>query len=264
MAFCPECGKSATAEAARCFHCGHELPALEKPAAGGRFKGTMMMAAPVIPKPASPANANAAATANAMTPAAAPPVQAAAAAVPQAAPAVMSGGTNADAARPAKVNVKSTMIGAGIAPVVVKPAAMVQPGPQGQPDARRQVGLAQTQALYNLPAIEEPAAQPIAAPLEAAQAADASASGRHAFDPNASDAHHYLPGDPMAPQAPRAGGLQLSAARGPAPRLLDEDELRAYGESLSPAPMKDRKLLLFAVGGVVLISVLLLAFGLMR
>jgi hypothetical protein len=257
MAFCPECGKSATAEAARCFHCGHELPALEKPAAGGRFKGTMMMAAPVIPKPATPANANAAANANAMTPAAPPPVQAAAAAVPQAAPAVMSGGMNADAARPAKVNVKSTMIGAGIAPVVVKPAAMVQQGPQGQPDARRQVGLAQTQALYNLPAIEPPVAQPL-------EAADASASGRHAFDPNASDAHRYLPGDPMAPQAPRAGGLQLSAARGPAPRLLDEDELRAYGESLSPAPMKDRKLMLFAVGGVVLLSVLLLAFGLMR
>jgi hypothetical protein len=231
----------------------------EKVALGARFKGTMMMAAPVIPKPASPANANAAANAAGITPAAAPPVQAASAAVPEA-PAVMSGGMKADAARPAKLNVKSTMIGAGIAPAVVKPAAMVQPGPHGQPDARQQAGLAQTQALYNLPAIAAPLAQPIAAPLEA----DASASGRHAFDPNASDAHHYLPGDPMAPQAPRAGGLQLSAARGPAPRLLDEDELRAYGESLTPAPMKDRKLMLFAVGGVVLISVLLLAFGLMR
>jgi hypothetical protein len=255
MAFCPECGKSATAEAARCFHCGHQLPVLEKAAAGGRFKGTMMMAAPVIPKPASPANANAA------TPLAPAPVPAAPAAVPEAARAAVSVAMNADAARPAKVNVKATMIGAGIAPVVVQPAAVAQQAAQGQVDARQQVGLAQTQALYNLPAIAAP--QPLAA-AQPAGAADASASGHHAFDPNASDAQRYLPGDPMAPQSPRAAGSQLSAARGPAPRLLDEDELRAYGESLTPAPMKDRKLMLFAVGGVVLISVLLLAFGLMR
>jgi hypothetical protein len=245
MAFCPECGKSATAEAARCFHCGHELPALEKKAAGGRFKGTMIMAAPVVPKPAAPANANAASAVGAAnaapTVAAAPPIQAAPmrAEVP---------------ARPAKPNVRATMIGAGIAPAVLKAATTAQ---QVSVDSKQQAGVAQTQVLFNASAATAPT--PIAP--EPPQAADR----QRAFDAQASDAHHYLPGDPMAPQAARADHApQLAAARGPVPRLLDQDELRAYGESLAPAPIKDRKLLMLAVGGVVVLSVLLLAFGLMR
>jgi hypothetical protein len=227
MAFCPECGKSATAEATRCIHCGHELPTLEKKAAGGRFKGTMMMAAPVVPKPAPPANANAATATAAAAQAELP-------------------------ARAAKPNVKATMIGAGIAPAVLKAAAAAQQVPA---DSKQQAGLAQTQVMFNATAPTPVAPAP--APPEAA-----AVERQPAFDAAASDAHHYLPGDPMAPQAARVP--QLAAARGPVPRVIDENELRAYGESLAPAPIKDRKLLMLAVGGVVVLSVLLLAFGLMR
>ncbi|HEX4354935.1 MAG TPA: zinc-ribbon domain-containing protein, partial [Polyangiales bacterium] len=112
MAFCPECGKSATAEATRCIHCGHELPVVEKKAGGGRFKGTMMMAQPVATAPASAANANSAGFTRDVTPMAL---------APEAQPTVA-------AAKPApKANVKATMIGQGIGPLIAQQAAAAAP-----------------------------------------------------------------------------------------------------------------------------------------
>ncbi|HET6337869.1 MAG TPA: zinc ribbon domain-containing protein [Polyangiales bacterium] len=115
MAFCPECGKSVTAEASKCASCGHELEAKPAGAKTGptRFKGTMLMAtAPVIakagPGPAAdkPAADKAPAAAPvAVTPAAGPANQ-------QAAPAPTA---NAQA--------KSTMIGTGLGTAVGGPVA---------------------------------------------------------------------------------------------------------------------------------------------
>ncbi len=64
MAFCPECGKSATAEASKCVHCGFELGLKGKPEKA-RFKGTMMMSAPTPGAPAAEASTTASAAAGA-------------------------------------------------------------------------------------------------------------------------------------------------------------------------------------------------------
>jgi hypothetical protein len=228
MAFCPECGKSAAAGATRCIHCNYEFPVAEKKAAPGRFKGTMMMAAPAVAKPAAAANANTAAAATAVT---VPrgPVRVAAEPQPPTAP---------------RLNVKATMIGAGIAPVVAKPAAAAPQiaasaaatpaSPAARQDSHndaKHIAMAQTQALFS-PA--ETAAKPAAAAPMAVEPREPA---------------RYLPGDPMGPQP--------SAAMQSSPRLMLDDD------SIAP-PMKDRKWMLLAVGGVVLFSVLLLAFGLMH
>jgi hypothetical protein len=159
MAFCPECGKPTTPEASKCVGCGHELEA--KPAGvktgAARFKGTMLMAtSPVVTKAAenkpaakpaaaapaaapvaSPAagvgagkpqakstiigtglgaaaaGANAARPANQVVPAAAPT-----AAKPAAAPIARAAAPNAGGSIP-----KSTVIGAGVAPLAAAAAA---------------------------------------------------------------------------------------------------------------------------------------------
>jgi hypothetical protein len=256
MAFCPECGKSAAAEATRCIHCGHELAPAENKAGPARFKGTMMMAAPVVAKPTEPANVNAAAPAPA--PAANP------------APIVTPPAQPAQPATSPRLNVKATMIGQGVGPLIAKPAQPAptaakpaQPAQIAQPAAKpaaqivakpaaqppsptgsanqtepkpQHIALAQTQALFSSadPTPVAPARTP-ASPATADQLA------------NAPEAPMYLPGDPMAPQP--------LAARQPALRLTQDEE------PLSPPPMQDRKWML--VAAVVVFSVLLLAVGLM-
>ncbi len=168
MAFCPECGKPATAGASKCVHCGTELTApKEKVAGGGRFKGTMMMqSAPGVATPAAaaaPAAPAVAAPAVSVTPVPAAP---AASTVP-------------------KPSLKGTMV-AGIAPPVAPSVAAVPPSaaaPAPAPEATRQkLAFAATQpqqAAYQLP--QTPAhAEP--------------------------EAKKFLPGDPMAQgqSAPRA------------------------------------------------------------
>lgn len=113
MAFCPECGKPVTADAAMCASCGFELEA--KPAGGAktgaaRFKGTMLMATTpaVTPKKPKP-NLETDATMTAQMPVVEAATQAGTATTPsgQAAPA-------GAAAAAAKAQAKSTMIGTGL------------------------------------------------------------------------------------------------------------------------------------------------------
>jgi hypothetical protein len=252
MAFCPECGKSAAAEATRCIHCGHEFAPAEK-AGPARFKGTMMMAAPVAAKPTAAANVNAAAPAPAAganpKPIVTPPAQ-----------------TPQPATSP-RLNVKATMIGQGVGPLIAKPAqpapTAAKPAQTAQPAAKpsaqivakpaaqpptptasvnqtepkpQHIALAETQALFS-PADPTPVApaRTAASPAAADQLA------------NAPETPRYLPGDPMAPQP--------LAARQPALRLTQDEE------PLSAPPMQDRKWML--VAAVVVFSVLLLAVGLM-
>lgn len=131
MAFCPECGKPVTADTVTCEQCGHTLPVqVKKKAAGGRFNGTVMMAA--VPRPA----------AKSASPASAPPL-AARAEVPNtpqgALPAktVLGVGGLASAAASAVAAAsaagggvkatpgfaKHTMLGAGMAPPVARAVA---------------------------------------------------------------------------------------------------------------------------------------------
>ncbi|HET8937313.1 MAG TPA: zinc ribbon domain-containing protein [Polyangiales bacterium] len=58
MAFCPECGKAVTPDAAACVSCGKQLRADDKKLKAARFNGTMMMTAPEV-KAHAPANNNA-------------------------------------------------------------------------------------------------------------------------------------------------------------------------------------------------------------
>lgn len=134
MAFCPECGKAMAADATRCVYCGHEIEN-KAGAAGGRFKGTMMMATSPVAK-ASPAQAAPAQAA----PAQAVPVEPAKAAAPAA----------AAAQAPAKSAAKATMIGTGLGPIVAKPAAPATAQAERTPaapapDSKRNMAFAQTQ-----------------------------------------------------------------------------------------------------------------------
>ncbi|HEX4354250.1 MAG TPA: hypothetical protein VHZ95_15080, partial [Polyangiales bacterium] len=150
----------------------------------------------------------------------------------------------AAAAKPAKANVKATMIGQGIGPLIAQQAAAAAPiASANAVESAQHVGYAKTQAFIGAP---PPSA---AAALHQIAAPDADA-----FE--APEAARYLPGDPMAPQSAQ----QPSAAR--APRLEREDDTLDQRPTLPG--MKDRKLIFVAVGGVVLLSVLLLAFGLMH
>jgi hypothetical protein len=99
MAFCPECGKAVAPESASCANCGFTLPKPETKTAGARFKGTVMMTAPVAGT--SPANANA----NKPAPAAEHKIAVNAAASAVAQPKAASGGRG---------SAKATMIGAGV------------------------------------------------------------------------------------------------------------------------------------------------------
>ena len=140
------------------------------------------------------------------------------------------------------------MIGAAVAPIVAKPAAprVAAPAPAVAPSAA-----ARPQVQAPGPAPVKPAAAPEPQPIALAET-QALSSGAEPDDVAAPlpETPKYLPGDPMAPQA--------GAARQPAPRIMDEHEL-----PVAP-PMKDRKWLFLAIGGVVLLSVLLLVVGLMQ
>lgn len=296
MSFCPECGKAVGASAQNCASCGFALPVGEKQTGGAaRFKGTMMMAAPAIGwKPGEAANANA-------KPAEAPAVKAAAPATVAAggAPAmrkanvgpVIAASTPGGAAAAPRAVAKMTMMGPGIAPMVAKapapaPAAPARAVPQTPPP--QAAGIAATQAMpgpppappmraesakaKSAPAIELPNTEPHGglvqpdarrvdqASLDAARRIDrehaAAAVGHVAtqvLDPAVADAARQagrlLPGDPMAPQP-------TAAARPAAPRLALSSQ-EGY-----IVPRDDKKWLIWAICGAVLLSVLLLAIGL--
>jgi hypothetical protein len=216
MAFCPECGKQAAADAANCASCGYAFAIAEKKAAAAaRFKGTMMMAAPATAEPTTPANGNAA-----------PPARAA--------PAVVVAAGNAG-----KRNGKATMMGQGIGPVVVVNPVEHTVGDASAPRATHQgqpAGYAAAQPHAAAATVQAFAATPAQGFVPRAEPAARSAS-----------AARYLPGDPMAPQP-------VAAARS-APRLhlQEETSTRVY---------QDRKWLYWAVCGMVLVSVVVLAIGL--
>src|SRR3954470_15313753 len=198
MAFCPECGKAATGEATRCMHCGHELDsnAAAAKSAGARFKGTMMMSAPAVAKPAA-------------KPAPAEP--------PAPAPAPVAAPVQA----PAKMAPKQTMIGTGLGPLTgPKPAAApAQPAAAAPmasaatpaPEAKRNMAFAQTQHQAAFAAVPSaraagapsPAIEPLgiaATPMAPRPEPEPARAPEHAqYD--AGDEGNYLPGDPMAPQA---------------------------------------------------------------
>jgi hypothetical protein len=113
------------------------------------------------------------------------------------------------------------------------------------PAPKQQVAFAQTQAL----GAADPAAPALARAVPAT-AAPAVPEAQAAPDEPVAQSQQYLPGDPMAPQP--------MAARAPAPRLREDAD-----DAPAALPMNDRKWLLLAVGGVVLLSVLLLAIGLL-
>jgi hypothetical protein len=118
MAFCPECGKPITAEAVNCQACGLELPVEAKRAASRRFNETVMMASPVSVQPGAPANANAASKAQASQPEAAAPATASTlkqAGAPAAAVVQPRGGLKA---------AKATMLGTGLSPLIARAVAV--------------------------------------------------------------------------------------------------------------------------------------------
>jgi hypothetical protein len=231
MAFCPECGKQAAPEAANCAGCGYAFPATEKKVGANRFKGTVMMAAGA-PAEAAPANGYAVVIEQAPISVAAP-----------AAPVAPNSGN--------KRNGKATMMGQGIAPAVevAPPHTNVSAGhkatiahgqmaPQNQYDQQPPTGYATTQ----------PSAASAAAYAEPAEPyRDAQPAPRR--DPRtASAAARYLPGDPMAPQPPAA------AAR-------SSQRLHIHEEVSIPV-RHERQWLYWALCGVVVVSVLVLAIGL--
>jgi hypothetical protein len=235
MAFCPECGKSVADEAATCTACGKALPSSKKSAAA-RFNGTVMMAAPVGVKVAQPANANAEQRAASAT------VQAAASGGMAAEAKLAAGGGGHAGRLPAA---KATMLGAGIAPArsVAEPAphtpavravvdVPVSPVPE-RPDA---VGHAATQAA--LPHVPRPAPQSPSAEVMPPQG------------------QHFLPGDPMAPPPSAAE----HPGHGRSARLHIDHETAQPG--LAAIPKEERVWLYWAVCGVVVLSVLVLAIGL--
>jgi hypothetical protein len=260
MAFCPECGKAVAGETGTttCASCGHALPVSEKKAAATRFNGTVMMAAPVGAKAHEPANVNASAKNAAVAKpgiAASPAHNKSSGGGRMATGAVTSAHGVGGGGAAQRAMARATMIGAGIAPPAVQPTAVpnvravidvpVSPMPEA-PAAP--VGYAATQAALPRVDAAPPAHRAQPAPVQPQQpapaptyAAQASADDRH------ENQERYLPGDPMAPQ--------LSAARGHAPRTtFEHDELQV--------PTDERKWLYWAVCGVVLVSVLVLAIGL--
>ncbi len=203
MAFCPECGKSATAEGGKCVHCGFDLGTKSKPEKA-RFKGTMIMSAPVQKDAAPPAT---------------PAAPAAPAAVPAAPPPAAETPTPAGSAVP-KPGLKATMVGANIA--VPPMAGMVG----AAEDVKKKMAFAATQPLQafvppSAPARAEPAKTE---PAKAEPAkAEVVASDKSVMEPSASGEKKYLPGDPMAPtpaarprsQSRHVASLEARAERNP-------------------------------------------------
>ena len=239
MAFCPECGKSVTEEAAACTACGKALPNAKKTAAA-RFNGTVMMAAPVGVKIAEPANANTAAGANAV----AAQMTASAGAAVETKLAMGAGAVSSTAHAGRMPAAKATMIGAGIAPRQV-----AAPEPAATPSVRAVIDVPISPVPLR-PAHPGHSATQAAVPQQVPRptAVQAQADGAP------SQAHHYLPGDPMAPQ-PTAAERHAHGQH--------SQRLHIEHEAGTPSIPKDERIWLYwAVCGVVVLSVLVLAIGL--
>ena len=237
MAFCPECGKSVAGEAATCTACGKALPGAKK-AGAARFAGTVMMAAPVGVKAAEPANANSATSANAL----AAQMTASAGAIVDAKVAVGAGAVASHAHAGRMPAAKATILGAGLAP---RQAAAAEAA--GGPAVRAVIDVPVS------PVPERPVAAAPAAQHAAPQAARPTAANTQT-DRGPSQAHQYLPGDPMAPQ-PSAADRHAHGQH--SQRLHIEHE-----EGAPSLPKEERIWLYWAVCGVVVLSVLVLAIGL--
>jgi hypothetical protein len=222
------------------MHCGHEFDnkAVAAKGAGARFKGTMMMSAPAIAKPAAAQPA-------------AQPAPAPAPAPVAAAPAAAQAPTNKGAA-------KQTMIGTGIGPLAgAKPAAAAaQPAAAAPvarapvaaaapaPEAKRNMAFAQTQHQAAFAAVSAPVRAPAAAAAPAVEPLGIAATPmapRPEPEPepshyDAADEGNYLPGDPMAPQS-------TTHARSPVLRYDDSiPDLPRHN------PLQDKKVLWIAAG----------------
>ena len=242
MAFCPECGKAVTAEAASCAACGNALPNAKKAAAAARFNGTVMMAAPVSVKAVEPANVNAEVAAKAAA------AQASSSAAVPAQARIAVGAGPAPAVHAAKLPAaKATMLGAGIAPHA--PAE-----PHAGPSVRAVVDVPVSpvpERPENVAHAPTPVAPANAAP-PVRPAQPARPVQQTAREGAAQPAPHYLPGDPMAPQP--------SAAE-PSPYGRSQ-RLHIDHEPAPTVPKDERIWLYWAVCGVVVLSVLVLAMGL--
>ncbi len=190
MAFCPECGKPAAAQATQCVHCGREVAPKEKSAAApARFKGTMIMT-------------SAPATGSANAESSVPATQGAAAAASETpkpvSPTPITGGAG-------KPGLKATMVGVGVGTgMSAEVAGAVRGAADGGGDMpKHAMAFAATQpqkAAFTLPqqeAAKRPAGEGASAavlgtPAEPTVSATTGAQGKK-----------YLPGDPMAPAAAR-------------------------------------------------------------
>jgi hypothetical protein len=288
MAFCPECGKAVTAEADNCGDCGNVISAQAKKAGAARFKGTVMMAAPVQVARPVPANAN---TGNAPGKSATPitdrpphgaggnasvtshtaaGAQASAASVtPRIVGVSAPGGGRAASSQaiagPAGQHspVKATMIGAGIAPPILRPAiSMVEPeelDAELEPESLPAAPMQPVQQAAHVPAAPAQPARPIAA-VRAVPAVELPATSprlrqveHNAAAAPEKPAPRYLPGDPMAPQPSAAASNTGNQSQ----------RLRLTHETAYALPKNQRNWLYWALGAVVLLSILLLAIGLL-
>jgi len=158
MAFCPECGKPVTVDAANCQACGLELPVEAKRVAPRRFNATMMMASPVSVRPGAtaPANANAKAKSEAAQPEA--PAPANASVLKQNSASVVG----AAPARAALKAAKATMLGTGGSPHVARAVAV--------PRAEAAVAVPRAEPVVAIPRSEPALATAAPAPLQAQSA----------------------------------------------------------------------------------------------
>lgn len=214
MAFCPHCGKRTGDQATRCIGCGKEITPAAAGGGPGRFKGTMMMAAPVVGAPAG-------------TPSATEPVEAKPAATDEK-PAAREAKQPEQpaAAKPPggqKRNLSGTMVGGMAAPSLPGPRKQVpserptpsaaDPGPSAT--AKTMLGAAPPAKAKPAPADAAPSD-----PLnqEAAPTPKPAAAPRPAT-PAPTPVEGALPGDPMAqpqvtpgPIAPRARPAAMEAS----------------------------------------------------
>lgn len=144
MAFCPECGKAVTPDAAACVSCGKQLHVEDKKHKAARFNGTMMMTAPEV-KAQTPANNNAEARAQ--------PVKAAAGMAPPAParssrPPSMKQGSNQlpHVAGPtlgrghAGPEAKATMMGPGVSAAEIAQAKAANAASKAKPKHATMIG----------------------------------------------------------------------------------------------------------------------------
>ena len=237
MAFCPECGKAVTPDEATCAGCGKQLRSADKKARAGRFHGTMMMTAPEVPRE-PPANLNAqtpSAQAQALAAGAAPATWKAtmigAALAParhSQPPGVVSSRSNASEAARAKPS-SSTLASAEVLADSERPPLVLRTSPhasqspsvravQSVPvspsaDGKRAARPAGSPHIHHdaqtipspLPQRGERASPNPARVVQAIPEVDAAVVAPHELPSSLRAAPRpYLPGDPMAPQPPRA------------------------------------------------------------